>query len=308
MRTVTIYENHSLYRDNFKVQGYVFGTGKKAACIIGNMRENEYQQLYCCSCLVKRLKQLESEDKLIPGYEILVIPSANPYSMNIEKRFWPIDNTDINRMFPGYVKGETTQRIAGGIFEKIQDYECGIQLASNYMPGEFMPHINIMKTGFEDAELAKKFGMPYVVVRNTRPYDTTTLNYNWQIWNTKAFSLYTTSTAQINHESAQRGVEAVLTFLGQCGYIKYNRKERFLSQIIDDQDMISVRAPEAGLFEPLVHVEQEVHKGMMLAKIRNPVDGEEIAQIYAPSEGIVFFMHNEPLTYGHTAVIKLIPV
>ena len=211
-------------------------------------------------------------------------------------------------MFPGYVKGETTQRIAGGIFEKIQDYECGIQLASNYMPGEFMPHINIMKTGFEDAELAKKFGMPYVVVRNTRPYDTTTLNYNWQIWNTKAFSLYTTSTAQINHESAQRGVEAVLTFLGQCGYIKYNRKERFLSQIIDDQDMISVRAPEAGLFEPLVHVEQEVHKGMMLAKIRNPVDGEEIAQIYAPSEGIVFFMHNEPLTYGHTAVIKLIPV
>ena len=60
---------------------------------------------------------------MIPGYEILVIPSANPYSMNIEKRFWPIDNTDINRMFPGYVKGETTQRIAGGIFEKIQDYQ-----------------------------------------------------------------------------------------------------------------------------------------------------------------------------------------
>lgn len=100
MRTVTIYENHSLYRDNFKVQGYVFGTGKKAACIIGNMRENEYQQLYCCSCLVKRLKQLESEDKLIPGYEILVIPSANPYSMNIEKRFCPLTIQTLTGCFP----------------------------------------------------------------------------------------------------------------------------------------------------------------------------------------------------------------
>ena len=41
----------------------------------------------------------------------------------IKKRFWSIDNTDINRMFPGYDKGETTQRIAAGIFEKIKDYK-----------------------------------------------------------------------------------------------------------------------------------------------------------------------------------------
>lgn len=308
MRTEMIYENRSLYRDSFKVQGYVFGTGKKAVCIIGNMRGNEYQQLYACSRLVRKLKQLEAEDLLVPGYEILVIPSANPYSINIEKRFWPIDNTDINRMFPGYVEGETTQRIAGGIFEKIQEYECGIQFASYYMPGEFMPHINMMRTGFEDLEMAKKFGMPYVVLRNPRPYDTTTLNYNWQIWNTKAFSLYTTSTSQINPASAQRGVASVLTFLAGCGYIRYRRHEGYLSQVVDDKDMICVRTPEAGLFEAAVSVEQEVREGTVLARILNPVDGEELAKIYAPSDGIVFFLHNEPLTYEHTAVIKLIRI
>ncbi len=53
----------------------------------------------------------------------------------IKKRFWSIDNTDINRMFPGYDKGETTQRIAAGIFEKIKDYKYGIQFASFYIPG-----------------------------------------------------------------------------------------------------------------------------------------------------------------------------
>lgn len=50
------------------------------------------------------------------GKSILVIPAANAFSMNIHKRFWPVDNTDVNRMFPGYDKGETTQRIAAGIF------------------------------------------------------------------------------------------------------------------------------------------------------------------------------------------------
>lgn len=209
-------------------------------------------------------------------------------------------------MFPGYVEGETTQRIAGGIFEKIQEYDCGIQFASYYMPGEFMPHINMRRTGFEDVEMAKKFGMPYVVLRNPRPYDTTTLNYNWQIWNTKAFSLYTTSTNRINPASTRRGVASVLTFLASCGYIRYRRHEGYLSQVVDDREMISVRAPEAGLFEASVGVEQEVREGMVLARILNPVDGEELAKIYAPADGIVFFLHNEPLTYEHTAVIKLI--
>ncbi len=50
------------------------------------------------------------------GHKILILPSINLYSMNIQKRFWSTDNTDINRMFPGYCLGETTQRIAAGRF------------------------------------------------------------------------------------------------------------------------------------------------------------------------------------------------
>ena len=83
MRTEIIYESHSLYRDDFQVKAYVFGTGKKSLCVMGTMRGNEYQQLYTCSQLVKKLKELEQADCLVPGHEILVIPSANPYSINI---------------------------------------------------------------------------------------------------------------------------------------------------------------------------------------------------------------------------------
>ena len=308
MRTEIIYENHSLYRDSFKIMAYIFGTGKKTVCIVGNMRGNEYQQLYTCSRIVQALKKLEREDRLSDGQEIMVIPSLNPYSMNIEKRFWPIDNTDINRMFPGYSEGETTQRIAGGIFEKIKDYEYGIQFASNYLPGEFMPHVTMMKTGFEDVKSAVEFGMPYVVVRNTRPYDTTTLNYNWQIWETKAYSLYTTTTDRINRESAERGVSSVLHFLESIGCVRYGRRPGYLSRVIDDREMIPVRAEAAGLFEPVVEVEQEVREGDLLARILNPTDAEERSRIYAPGNGILFFRHSGQLTYAHTAVFKLIPV
>lgn len=124
------------------------------------MRGNEYQQMYVCSRLIGALKKAEQEDLLPPDHQILVIPTVNPYSVNLQKRFWPIDNTDINRMFPGYLEGETTQRIAGGIFENVKDYEYGIQLASYYMTGEFMTHIKIMKTNAVYADEAKNFGRP----------------------------------------------------------------------------------------------------------------------------------------------------
>lgn len=133
---------------------------------------------------------LENHGFLQKGLSVTVIPSANPFSMNIGKRFWAMDDTDINRMFPGYNKGETTQRIAAGLFEKLQGYEYGIQMASFYMPGEFIPHVRIVKTVLDYADEGKDFGLPYVSVSEPAPFDTTLLNYNWQNWNTKAFSLY----------------------------------------------------------------------------------------------------------------------
>lgn len=120
MKKEVLYEIKAIYRDDFRVTGYTFGEGEKALCIVGSMRGNENQQLYCCSRLVARLRQLEEEGRLIPGKQILVIPCANPYSINTKKRFWCTDNTDINRMFPGYALGETTQRIAAGVFDAIK--------------------------------------------------------------------------------------------------------------------------------------------------------------------------------------------
>ena len=143
-----IYEIKGMYRDDFRVTGYEFGQGEESVCIIGNSRGNEVQQIYCCSQLVKKMKQLEEEGRIKDGVKILIIPSINPYSVNIQKRFWSTDNTDINRMFPGYDLGETTQRIADGVFKEIKDYKYGIQFTSFYMPGDFVSHIRYMKEGF----------------------------------------------------------------------------------------------------------------------------------------------------------------
>ncbi len=297
----------ALYRDDFRVTGYRFGSGEKAACVMGSMRGNEFQQLYVCQQLISRLRILEAQGCVTPGRQILVIPCGNPYSINVKRRFWTIDNTDINRMFPGYSEGETTQRIAEGIFRAISGYQSGIQLASFYMSGRFMPHIRMMKTGYEDAEKARSFGLPYVVLHQPRPFDTATLNYNWQIWGVKAFSLYTTSTDHIDEASAQQGVEAILQFLACEGVIDYNGFSGYISRIVDTGDLVTVRSSSAGFFEHLVQPGDRVKKGQPMGRITHPYLGDVTEQILAPVDGTVFFLSDGPMVYEATSLIKLIP-
>lgn len=306
MKKRVIYEIKALYRDNFRVTGYEFGEGEKSVCIVGSMRGNEVQQLYVCSLLVKKFKQLEEEGRIKKGHRVLIIPSINPYSMNIQKRFWPTDNTDINRMFPGYDMGETTQRIADGVFQEIKDYTYGIQFTSFYMPGEFMPHIRMMEEGYSKVELAKQFDMPYVVLRKVRPYDTTTLNYNWQVWDTQAFSFYTTTTSRIDRKSAGQAVLSVLKFLAAQNIVTYNGPRTTASKVVEDVDMVSVQTAKSGIFESLVRVGEHVEEGQPLANIVHPYEGEMMETLYAPLDSVVFFMHSDPLTYADTAVFKLV--
>ena len=241
MKKEIIYSLKGIYREDYQIEGYRFGGGEKSACIVGALRGNEIQQLYICSQLVKALKELEAHGAISHNHEILVIPSVNRFSMNVGKRFWPTDNSDINRAFPGDVNGDTTKQIAGTLFDRIKGYSYGIHFASFYMPGDFIPHVKMMDTGFQSASLANLFGLQYVVIRKPKPMDTVTLNYNWQMNGTNAFSIYTNSTDMIDEKSARQAVSSVLRFLTRMGILKYNNHSGYIASVINEFDLMAVK-------------------------------------------------------------------
>lgn len=306
MRKEKVFSLRNSYRDDLDIYGFHFGKGDKAACIVGSIRGNEVQQLYICSQLVKALKDLEEKGAIVHDNEILVIPSVNHGSMNIGKRFWATDNTDINRMFPGYNAGETTQRIAAGLFEAIQGYSYGIQFPSFYLQGDFVPHVRMMETGFQSPSLANLFGMPYVVIRKPKPIDTTTLNYNWQLWNTNAFSLYTSATSHIDEQSARMAVASVLRFLTRMGILRYTSHSGYLASVIREDELTSVKNDLPGIYRRHVEPGQEVHRGDVLASIIDPFEGDTISRILSPTDGIIFFAHSAPTVMEGTIVFKII--
>ena len=124
------------------IYGYTFGSGEKAAAIIGSMRGNEYQQLYICSRLSKRLSELEESGNIVNGKKILLIPTLNHAAHNINHKHWPADDSDINRQFPGNPKGTATSRIAYQIQKILSGYSYAVQFPSFYKDVECIPHVS----------------------------------------------------------------------------------------------------------------------------------------------------------------------
>lgn len=297
---------HSLYREEMVIQGYRFGKGDPAACILGSVRGNEMQQMYISSQLVRILRELEATGCISAGKKILVIPVVNGMGMNVGERFFGVEDMDINRAFPGMADGGTTDRIAAEIFAKIREYAYGIQLTSFYMSGEFVPHVRMMETGFQNTSLANLFGLPYVVVRKPTPIDTKTLNYNWQNKMTAAFSVYTNKNDSIDEKTARQAVAAILRFLTRMGIIRYESHSGYISHVIQEEDLTDVHTTAAGIFKGLVEPGEDVRYGHAMAEVVDPYEGFVRETIKAPTDGIVFFAHKEALISQGEIAYKLI--
>ena len=184
---------------------------------------------------------------------------------------------------------------------------CGhIHFASFYLPGDFVPHIRVMNTGYQTASLGNLFGLPYVVMRKPTPIDTTTLNYNWQIWETNAFSIYTKETDEVDEQSAQEAVAAVLRYLSRVGLLRYHCHSGYLSTVVQENEMANVLTPAGGIFRRFVEPGQEVEYGQKTGVILDPFTAEVEAEITCPTSGVVFFALKKPLTTEHEIAFKVI--
>lgn len=308
MKRIEILRMKSPYRDDFVIEGFHFGGPRKTLAIVGSMRGDEIQQLFVASQIIKNLSQVESQGLMSEEHGVLVIPTGNPFSLNVHKRFWAMDNTDINRMFPGYDEGETTQRIAAAIFESVRGYEWGVQLASYYLSGNFAPHVRLMHTGYEDTSAAEEFGLPLVYCHEPTSYDTAVLNYNWQVFETKAYSLYSGSTDVICHDMAKQSWLSVLRFARWVGACDVHVLPGARSYVFADDALRTVMSDRAGILYARATVGQTVRRNDLLAKVLDPFTGQTLQEIISPADGVIFFAHTKNLIHQHSRVFQVLTI
>ena len=280
---------------------------ENTACFVAGIRGNEVQQTFICSQLVRRLCSIEADGGLVPGKRITVIPCVNPASMNTKQRFWGGDGTDVNRMMPGYDLGETTQRIAGALFKAVRGYTFGVHFSSYHLDGDFMDHVRVMSCRGNQENHGADFGLPYVLHHIPGSFDTTTLHYNWRLWDTEAYTIYTRQTSVVNQLVAAGTTRACLRFLHERGVVNYPGHRGFHATQFAERLLAPAQSPCGGIFLPQVQLGDIVCHGQQVAQIVDPLTGQLRAQICAPRGGVVFYVSRAPMVDQQTLVFQIIP-
>lgn len=306
MEKIEILRIESLSRAPLVIEGYFFkGTNPKApsVAIVGAMEGDSVLPLYCSSKMVDFFKNKIDKEK-IKG-DVLIIPSINHYALNIGKRFWPLDNTDLNMMFPGYELGETTQRIAKKVFDAISGYDYGIILERRPDPATCLPYIKLFKSGYEDLVAAKKFGFKMIHHRTMKSIDTVTLQYNWQLWGTKAFSIICPSDNLVDKKNASQINQAMIRFMDKNKIIDYHIFAGYESTVIDRNSIDVVKSPRSGIFIPIELPGNYVSKDQIIGEIVHSLEGEVIHQFLAPCNGMITCSYSYSLIYEHAVAFRI---
>ncbi|ACV23293.1 M14 family metallopeptidase [Slackia heliotrinireducens] len=280
---------------------------ENAICFVAGIRGNEVQQTYICARLVHKLRRLEAEGSIVPGQRIMVVPCVNPASMNNRKRFWVGDNTDVNRMMPGYNLGETTQRIAAALFERVQGFRYGVHFSSYYLEGDFMEHVRVMNGPGIQTDNGADFGLAYVLNHVPGSFDTTTLHYNWRLWDTEAYTLYTKETDLVDENSAATIVRACLRFLDARGIIDRPCHGGMRSTTFAERGLVPVQVNCGGVFKRVAELGDIVRSGHVLAQVIDPLRGDVLEEVKAPHGGVVFFACRAPLVNEQTLAFQIVP-
>jgi predicted deacylase len=216
-----------------------------------------------------------------------------------------MDNTDIDMMFPGYNKGETTQRIAAQLFEKTNNYDYAILLEARKDHAECVPYVKVLNTENDCSDDARDFGLDFIYQKDLDPIDTVSITYNWQVWNAKSFSIISGKKGTLRKIESGKVIDAVIRFLSLKGLIDYKVFQGSKGNLVTKESIEIIKSVAAGLFDALALVGDHVVHGQPLARIYNALDGSLLQTIVSPYEGIIICRHDYPLIFQNTIAYRI---
>ena len=221
----------------------------------------------------------------------------------------PVDEKNLNRVFPGRADGTQTEQIAHFLTTEViglSDYLIDLHSGSanqRLWPHVYAPVIDDPALDARTLAFARATGLRHIVLYGERPRD-------------PANSISYPNTAQTR---GKPGLTLEVGHLGQRDEASMARILTACRQAMRHLHMIpgpaaasegvtlyrkrhAVASPATGLFEPATDVGETVGKGALLGRVTDYF-GAPLAELRAPLRGIVLMLNDTPpITLGETPV------
>ena len=223
---------------------------------------------------------------------LLAVPIVNRPGFVRRSRYMP-DRRDLNRLFPGSAKGSLGARLAK-VFtdELVTRADLVIDLHTGAVNRSNMPQIRLTEGDNTSMEFAKVFAPPVILTSSQRESTLRAASIDLET----PILLYEAGEALRLDASAIRfGVQGILSVMRHMGMLSSRtRSQRKKSPIVISKKSFWERAPQGGIFIPLMSLGKAVNKGDVLGFIADPQANNEI-EVKANYPGIIIGRTNEAI-------------
>jgi hypothetical protein len=244
---------------------------------------------------------LASKALAITRGTLLVVPIVNAFGFISHSRYLP-DRRDLNRSFPGSIKGSLAAQLAHLFLgEIVARSNYGIDLHSAAIHRSNLPQIRVDSHNAEAFGLAQAFGAPIIVHSGLREGSLREAALRKGV----PVLVYEAGEGlRVDELSVRVGMEGVLNVLGHLGMTRRRPKPR--TPVLATSSRW-VRAEESGLFRPFRNTGDHVEAGDRIAVVADPY-GEHETEVRASCAGIIIGRANIPAVNQGDALFHIAKV
>jgi len=267
--------------------------------LVAGLHGNELNGVFVLARLANFLQQIAAGER--EGVELLgrvrIVPAANVLGLNTRSRLWPFDGNDLNRMFPGYAGGETTQRIAHALLEATAPAEWRIDIHSSNAEFEELPQVRLYDPSEEERRVARWLGLPAVIERPVTPAASATLALAWKVRGGRSLVLQAGQAGSLQQEHCERLFRGLIDLLEALGLVLGLRLAEPENDVhfFGPRQVFPLIAEHAGWFVSRLEVGQWLQAGDLVGYVYDGFEGRLRAELRCPVSGLLAGLRRQPL-------------
>jgi hypothetical protein len=249
--------------------------------------------------IIRRLRKLNILKK-IKG-TLLLVPIVNVYGIMTLSRYLP-DRRDLNRSFPGSIKGSLASRVAKIFFDEIvKKCDLGIDLHTASIHKSNLPQVRTNIENEYTFKLAKAFEAPVVLHSELRDGSLRAVAQEEGI----PILLYEAGEAlRFDEKSIRIGVHGIINVLRENGMLPKVVKKRGQKTPIITRNTQWIRSIESGMLRTIRALGDVVRKDEIVAFIDEPL-GDKSFELKAPFDGVIIGKSEIPLVQEGDAIFHI---
>ena len=236
---------------------------------------------------------------------VICIPVVNIFGFLNQTRQFP-DGRDLNRVFPGTLRGSLASRFA---YHLVKDITPIVDYCIDYHTGGDSrfnaPQIRIDKDDEDGLELAKVFGAEFIVKSAGREKSFRETLHHLD----KKVLLYEGGKSlHIDEEITNIGITGAMRIMQHLGMRNFEKEISGIPVKKTPPKLVNsskwMRAKHSGMFHPIVKVGQEIKKGNILGSISGPFGYFE-RKIKARDSGFILCINESPIVNQGDAIFHI---